>query len=90
MPAPPENTWFKQTAADLISEARAEENPQQSAVLREYASTMALLAVAEGLSGIREQLVEVTDALEDQNGFGAGGHLRNISDWLEQIAKRSP
>ncbi|PWU44263.1 hypothetical protein DLJ46_26940 [Micromonospora globispora] len=48
----------------------------------------ALLSVADEIHELRGAVNGVEDALEDQERFGVGTHARNISDWLEKIAKR--
>lgn len=76
-------------ATTLLNEAQSDRvDSAHAAVLRQEATILAVLAVAEELSLVRDEVAAAADALKDQNGFGAGIHLSHAADWLERIAKR--
>ncbi|WP_231956735.1 MULTISPECIES: hypothetical protein [unclassified Actinoplanes] len=78
---------IRQDALELIDSANKCSNVGDAAVLAQQASAMATLAVAAELGDLRDSVLGVKSALGDQDGYGAAGHLRFISDWL---GRRSP
>jgi hypothetical protein len=62
--------------------------PNNAAVMRQEATVLAMLAIAEEIAQAREYIGGVKMALEDNDGFGAGLHLHYISDWLKDISER--
>ncbi|MFI1996917.1 hypothetical protein [Actinoplanes sp. NPDC020271] len=85
---------LERVAADLdeLARARRVADLEGAAVLpdpwRAEAQRMALISIAYELGELRGNLLNVKDALEDQDGFGVGTHARNASDWLEKISDR--
>jgi hypothetical protein len=76
-------------AGELLMESRAPGTSDADAARwRAEAQTMALIAIAYELGELRGNLVNVKDALEDQDGFGVGTHARTAGDWLEKISDR--
>lgn len=76
------------SARQRIDLAVSEADPVAAALDAQIALTHAVLAVAAELAGLRDKVDQAGQNLEDQDGYGAGMHLRNISDWLEKIAGR--
>ncbi|WP_328366205.1 hypothetical protein [Micromonospora zamorensis] len=67
--------------------AKDSPNPDAEQYLR-FGQALAVLAVAQELSKLREAVNGVEDALEDQNGHGIGTYLKHASEYLEKIAQQ--
>lgn len=78
---------FAEQAATALELSHATD-PGDAATLRQEATVLAMLAIAEEVGKVRDSIGSVQMALEDQDGFGAGIHLHHISDWLERISKK--
>lgn len=86
----PERPTSAQRASTLLEEAQNTDlDPGEAAVMRQEATVLAMLAIAEQLDGVRDTIGSVRDALTDNDNYGAGTHLHYISDWLERISGRS-
>jgi hypothetical protein len=87
MPQEP-NRHVQHSLGLLAAIVRDGVDPDTAAVLRQEASVHAMLAIAEELADLREQVGTVRLALEDAAGNGAGLHLHYISEWLKDISER--
>lgn len=87
MPRPQRKTYADRANELLEESQRNGVEPDLAGILRQEASILATLAVAEAVDRARDEIGSVADALKDQDGYGVGGHLRNVGDWVEKIAK---
>lgn len=88
MPARSEKIPFQKAATDSLIKASETTDKERAVDLRQEAQVLALLAIADELSAIRETVTGIEKNLEDNDGYPVGTHLRYINDWLERIAKR--
>ncbi|WBB66909.1 hypothetical protein [Micromonospora sp. WMMD812] len=81
---------LSETAINLLEAAnQGDLDLGDNAGLHRQALTYAVLAVAEELRQLRGAVSGVQEVLRDQNGIGAGDHMRWINDWLKDIAEKS-
>ncbi|MGW4157507.1 hypothetical protein ACWEDF_30615 [Micromonospora chersina] len=81
---------LSETAINLLEAANQNDpNLDNATTLRQEALAYAVLAVVEELRQLRGAMSGVQEVLRDQNGIGAGDHMRWINDWLKDIAEKS-
>lgn len=82
-------TSAAEKAEMLLTSADDPENTaEETAAMRHNANVYALLAIAEELAGVREQVSSVVEALKSPDGVDAGTSLYYAADWLKDIAER--
>ncbi|MEU7656212.1 hypothetical protein AB0C41_29780 [Micromonospora taraxaci] len=81
---------LSQTAINLLEAANQDDPDVDNAItLRQEALAYAVLAVAEELRQLRGAVSGVQEVMRDQDGIGAGDHMRWINDWLKNIAEKA-
>ena len=78
----------REIAAQLLGAAAEADDDRGPAVLRQEALIHAMLAVAEELDQARQAVIDVSEALKNQDGHGAGTSLYYIADYVKDIAER--
>ncbi|WP_250029768.1 hypothetical protein [Paractinoplanes maris] len=81
---------FIDVAQQHLHEASQAPDPEQRDRHRHAATTTAILAVAEQVSGLRSEVAALLNGLVDTSGRATADHMSQVVEALEQIAARLP